>query len=222
MTQKIYINSSKLIISSNKQDLSDQKDKWQKHWKKNHGKQEGKKEEEIAIGSSPFQLWNKSATANIQTSTYFFPLLVNVSNVKCRLDDSQAGIQIAGRNINNLRYADNTPLMAESQEELKSLLMMLKEESETKTMVSGPITWWQIDGERVETVTDFIFLGSRINADIDCSHKIKRRLLLGSKAMTNLDSILKRRDITLLTRVHVVKAMVFIVVMYGCESWTII
>ena len=145
-----------------------------------------------------------------------------LSNVKCRLDDSQAGIQIAGRNINNLRYADNTPLMAESQEELKSLLMMSKEESETKTMVSGPITWWQIDGERVETVTDFIFLGSRINADIDCSHKIKRRLLLGRKAMTNLDSILKRRDITLLTRVHIVKAMVFIVVMYGCESWTII
>ena len=145
-----------------------------------------------------------------------------LSNVKCRLDDSQAGIQIAGRNINNLRYADNTPLMAESQEELKSLLMMSKEESETKTMVSGPITWWQIDGERVETVTDFIFLGSRINADIDCSNKIKIRLLLGRKAMTNLDSILKRRDITLLTRVHIVKAMVFIVVMYGCESWTII
>ena len=139
-----------------------------------------------------------------------------------RLDEAQVGIKIAGRNINNLRYADNTPLMAESQEELKSLLMMLKEESETKTMVSGPITWWQIDGEKVETVTDFIFLGSKINADIDCSHKIKRRLLLGSKAMTNLDSILKRRDITLLTRVHVVKAMVFIVVMYGCESWTII
>ena len=147
------------------------------------------------------------------------------------LDEAQAGIKIAGRNINNLRYTDDTTLMAESKEQLKSLLMKVKEEIEkadlkltiqkTKIMASGPITSWQIDGEAVETVADFIFLGSKITADGDCSHEIKRRLLLGRKIMTNLDSILKSRDITLLTKVHLVKAMVFPVVMYGCESWTV-
>ena len=144
------------------------------------------------------------------------------------LEEAQAGIKIARRNINNLRYADDTTLMAESEEELKSLLMKLKEESEkvglklniqkTKIMVSGPITSWQIDGE---TVAYFIFLASKITADGDCSHEIKRRLLLGRKVITNLDSIFKSRDITLPTKVHLVKAMVFPVFMYGCESWTI-
>ena len=147
------------------------------------------------------------------------------------LEEAQAGIKIAGRNINNLRYADDTTLMAESEEELKSLLRKVKEESEkvglklnvqkTKIMVSGPITSWQIDGETVETVADFIFLGSKITADGDCSHEIKRCLLLGRKVMTNLDSMLKNRDITLPTKVHLVKAMVFPVVMYEFESWTI-
>ena len=146
------------------------------------------------------------------------------------LDEAQAGIKIAGKNINNLRYADDTTLMAES-EELKSLLMKVKEESEkvglkskiqkTRIMASGPITSWQIDGGTVETVTDFIMGGSKITAVGDCSHEIKRCLLLGRKAMTNLDSILKSRDITLSTKVRLVKAMVFPVVMYGCESWTI-
>ena len=144
------------------------------------------------------------------------------------LEKTQARIKIAGRNINNLRYADDTTLMAESEEELKSLLMKVKEESEkvglklniqkTKIMASGPITSWQIDGE---TVADFIFLGSKITADGDCSHEIKRRFLLGRKVMTNLDSIFKSRDITLPTKVRLVKAMVFPVVMYGCESWTV-
>ena len=145
-------------------------------------------------------------------------------------EEAQAGIKIAGRNINNLRYAGDTTLMAES-EELKSLLMKAKEESEkvglklniqkTKIMASGPITSQQIDGETVETVTDFIFLGSKITADGDCSHEIKRHLPLGRKVMTNLDSIVKSRDITLSTKVRLVKAMVFPVVMYGCESWTV-
>uniref|UniRef100_A0A8C6E6E2 RNA-directed DNA polymerase n=1 Tax=Moschus moschiferus TaxID=68415 RepID=A0A8C6E6E2_MOSMO len=147
------------------------------------------------------------------------------------LEEAQAGIKIAGRNINNLRYADDTTLMAESEEELKSLLLKVKEESEkvglklnipkTKIMASGPITSWEIDGKTVETVSDFIFLGSKITADADCSHEIKRRLLLGRKVMTNLDIILKSRDITLPTKVRLVKAMVFPVVMYGCESWTV-
>ena len=147
------------------------------------------------------------------------------------LDEAQSGIKLAGRNINNFRYADNTILMAESEEELKSLLMKVKEESEqvglklnvqkTKIMASGPITSWQIDGETVETVAGFIFLGSKITADGDCSHEIKRCLLLGRKAMTNLDSIFQSRDITLPTKVRLVKAMVFSVVMYGFESWTI-
>ena len=141
------------------------------------------------------------------------------------------GIKIAGRNINNLRYTDNTTLVAESEEELKSLLMRLGEESEidglklniqkTKIMASGPITSWQVEGGKVETMTDFLFLGSKITADGDCSHEIKKCLLFGRKAMTNLDSILKSRDITLLTKVHIVKAMVFPVDMYRCESWTI-
>ena len=147
------------------------------------------------------------------------------------LEEAQAGIKIAGRNINNFRYADDTTVMAENEEELKSLLMKVKVESEkvglklniqkTKIMASGPITSWQRDGETVETVSDFIFLGSKITADGDCSHEIKRHLLLGRKAMTSLDSILKSRDISLSTKVCLVKAMVFPVVMYGCESWTI-
>ena len=144
------------------------------------------------------------------------------------LEEAQAGIKIAGRNINNLRYADDTTLMAESEEKLKSLLMKVKEESEKvglklsiqkmKIMASGPITSWEIDGE---TVSDFILGGSKITADGDCSHEIKRRLLLGRKVMTKLDSILKSGDITLPTKVRLVKAMVFPVVMYGCESWTV-
>ena len=143
----------------------------------------------------------------------------------------QAVIKIPRRNISNLRYADNTTLMAESREELNRLLMRVKEDSENaglklniqkiKIMASGPITSWQIDGEKVETVTGFLFLGSKITVDSDCSHKIKRCLLLGRKTMTSLDSLLKSRDIILLTKVHLVKAMVFPVVMYGCESWTI-
>ena len=146
-----------------------------------------------------------------------------------RLDEAQAGIKTARRNISNLRYADNTTLMAESEEELKSLLM--KEEHEkaglklniqkTKIMASGPITSWQIDGDTMETVRYFMFLGSKTTADGDCSHEIKRPLLLGRKVTTNLDSILKSRDITLPTKVHLVKAMVFSLFTYGCESWTI-
>ena len=144
------------------------------------------------------------------------------------LEETQAGIKIAGRNINNLRYADDTTFMAESEEELKSLLMKVKEESEkvglelniqkTKVMASGPITSWEIDAK---TVSDFIFWGSKITADGDCSHEIKRRLLLGRKVMTNLDSICKSRNITLPTKVRLVKAIAFPVVMYGCENWTV-
>ena len=147
------------------------------------------------------------------------------------LEEAQAGINIAGRNINSLRYADDTTLMAESEKELKNLLMKVKEESKkiglklniqkTKIMPSGSITSWHVDGETVETVADFIFLGSKITADGDCSHEIKICLLPGRKVMTNLDSILKSRDITLPTKVCLVKAMIFPVVMYGCESWTI-
>ena len=147
------------------------------------------------------------------------------------LEEAQAGIKIARRNINNLRYADDTTLVAESEVELKSLLMKVKEESEkvglklniqkTKIIASGPITSWQMDGKTVETVTDFIILGSKITADGDCSHEIKRCLLLGRKSVINLDSVLKSRDIILPSKVHLIKAMVFPVVMYGCESWTI-
>ena len=147
------------------------------------------------------------------------------------LEETQAGIKIAGRNINNLRYADDTTLMAESEEELKSFLMKVKVESEkvglklniqkTKIMASGPITPWEIDGETVETVSDFIFGGSKITADGVCSHEIKICLLLGRKVMSNLHSIFKSRDITLPTKVRLVKAMVFPVVMYGCENWTV-
>ena len=149
------------------------------------------------------------------------------------LEETQAGIKIAGRNTNNLRYADDTTLMAESEEELKSLLMKVKVKVEsenvglklniqkTKIMAPGPTTSWEIDGETVETVSDFIFLGSKITEDGDCSHEIKRRLLLEKKVMTNLDSIFKSRDVTLPTKFHLVKAMVFPVVMYGCESWTV-
>ena len=147
------------------------------------------------------------------------------------LEEAQAGVKTAWRNINNLRYADDTTLTAESEEQLKSLLMKVKEDSEkvdlklniqkTKIMAFGPTTSWEIDGETVETVSDFIFLGSKITTDGDCNHEIKRRLLLGRKVMTNLDSIFKSRDIALPTKVRLVKAMVFPVVMYGCESWTV-
>ena len=163
-------------------------------------------------------------------STCLFNLHAEYIMRNAELYEAQAGIQIAGRNINNLRYTDDTTLMAES-EELKSLLVKVKEESEkvdlklniwkTKIMASDPITSQQIDGETMETVTDFIFLGSKITADGGCSHEIKRCLFLGRRAMTNLNSILKSRDITLPTKVCLVKAMVFPVVMYGCESWTI-
>jgi len=147
------------------------------------------------------------------------------------LEEAKAGIKIGGRNISKLGYTDNTTLKAESKEELKSLLMKVKEESKkvglklnihkTKIMASGPITSWEIDGETVETVSDFIILGSKITADGDCSHEIKRRLLLGKKVMTNLHSIFKSRDITLPTKVWLVKSMVFPIVMYGCESWAV-
>ena len=150
---------------------------------------------------------------------------------KAGLEEAQAGVKIAGRNINNLRYADDTTLMAESEEEVKSLLMKVKKESEkvglklniqkTKIFSSGPVTSWEIDGETVERVSDFIFWGSKITADGDCTHEIKRHLPLGRKVMTNLGSIFKSRDITLPTKVRLVKAMVFPVIMYGCESWTI-
>ena len=164
-------------------------------------------------------------------SPCLFNLYAEYITKNTELDEAQAGIKIAGRNINNLRYADDTTLMAESEEQLKSLLMKVKEESEkvdlklniqkVKIMAFGPISSWQIDGETMETVTDFIFWGSKITADGDCSHEIKRCLLLGRKVMMNLDSILKSREVTLVTKVHLVKAIFFPVVMYGCESWTI-
>ena len=164
-------------------------------------------------------------------SPSLFNLYVEYIMRNAGLDEAQAGIKIAGRNVNNLRYAEDTILMAESEEELNSLLIKVKEECEkvglklnnqkTKIMASGPLTSWQIDGETIETVRDFIFLGSKITADGDSSHEIKRHLLLGRKAMTNLDSILESRNITLPRKVSLVKAMIFPVVMYGCESWTI-
>ena len=163
-------------------------------------------------------------------SPCFFNFYTEYIKRNARLDKAQAGSKTARRNINSFRYADDTTLMAESKEELKGLLMKVKEESEkaglklsiqkTKIMASGPITTWQI-GEKMEAVTDFIFLGSKITADGDCSHEIKRCLLLGKKAMTNLDSILKSRDMNLLTKVYIIKAMVFLVLMYRCESWTV-
>ena len=164
-------------------------------------------------------------------SPCLFNLYVEYIMQNARLDEAQAGIKTAGRNINNPRYSDDITLMAERKEELKSLLMNVKEQSEkvglklniqkTKIMTSGPITSWQIDGETVETVSNFIFLGSKITADGDCSQEIKRRLLLGRKVMTNLESILKSRDIILPINFPLVKAMVFSVVMYRCESWTV-
>jgi len=171
-----------------------------------------------------------SSSFNSSLIHYLFILYIMYIMRNAGLEEAQAGIKIAGRNINNLRYADDTTLMAES-EELKSLLMKMKEQSEkvglklniqkTKIMASGPITSWQIYGETVETVSDFIFLASKITADGDCSHEIKKHLLLGRKVITNLDSIFKSRDVTLPTKVRLVKAMVFPVVMYGCESWTV-
>ena len=176
-----------------------------------------------------FQM-GKGVHQGCRLSPCLFNLYAEYIMQNAGLDEAQAGIKIAGRNINNLRYADDTTLMAESEEELKSLLMKLKEESEKvglkfniqkmKIMASGLITSWQIDGETVETVADFIWGGSKITVDCDCTHEIKRHLLLGRKAMTNLDSILSR-DITLLTKVHPIKAVVFPVVMYGCDCWTI-
>ena len=182
----------------------------------------------------PFYVWRGSAEApsyNTTQEASLRSLLTTLFKTYYWLEEAQARIKISRRNINNLRYADDTTLMAESEEELKSLLMKVKEESEkvglklniqkTKIMASGPIPSWEIDGETVETVSEFIFWGSKITADGDCSHEIKRCLLLGRKVMTNLDSILKNRNIALPTKVHLVKAMVFPVVTYGCESWTV-
>ena len=177
-----------------------------------------------------FQI-GKGAHQGCMLSPCLFNLYAEYIMQNAEMDKAQAGIKIAERNINNLRYADDTTFMVEREEELKSLLMKVKEESEkvglklniqkTKIMASGPTTSWEVDGETVEAVSDFILGGSKITADGDCSHEIKRCLLLGRKVMTNLHSILKSRDITLLTKVYLVKAMVFPVVMYGCESWTV-
>jgi len=182
------------------------------------------------LGTTDWFQFGKGVRQGCILSPFLFNFYAEDVMQNARLHEAQARIKIAGRNINNLRYADDTTLMAESEEELKSLLMKVKGESEkgglklniqkTKIMASGPITSWQINGEIMETVTDFVFLGSKITADGDCSHEIKRRLLLGRKAMTNLDSILKTRDVTLPTKVCLVKAMFFPVVMYECESWT--
>ena len=193
-----------------------------------------------AIKHDPSPLWTgttdwfqigKGVHQGCILSLYLFNLYAEYIMRNAGLDEAQAGIKIAGRNINNHRHAGDTTLMAESEEELKSLLMKVKEVSEkvslklniqkTKIMASTPFTSWQIDGKTVETVADFIFLGSKVTADGDCSQEIKRHLLLGRKVMSNLDSIFKSRNITLPTKVHLVKAMVFPVVMYGCENWTI-
>ena len=173
----------------------------------------------------------KRSTSRLYIVTLLINLHAEYITRNAGMEEAQAGIKIAGKGTNNHRYADDTTLLAESEEELKSLLMKVKEKSQnvglklniqkTRIMASGPITSWEIDGETVETVADFIFGGSKIIADGDCSHKIKRRLLLRRKVMTNLDSIFKSRDVTLPTKVCLVKAMVFPVVMYGCESWTI-
>ena len=188
------------------------------------------------VNSISFKVKNRTKISTVATFIqYSFgsPSHANagLEEAQAELEEEQAGIKIAGRNINNLRYADDTTIMAEREEELKSLLLKVKEESEkvglklniqkTKIMASGPITSWEIDGETVETVLDFILGGSKITADGDCSHEIKRRLLLGRKVMTNVDSRFKSRDITLPTKVRLVKAVVFPVVMYGCESWTV-
>ena len=185
----------------------------------------------MALGSPCFNIQDCVVRQRCILSLCLFNLYAEYIMRNAGMEEAQAGIKIARRNINNIRYADDITLMAESEEELKSLLMKLKEDSEkvglklniqkTKIMASSLITSWQIDGETVETVADFIFLGSKITADGGCSHEIKRHLLLGRKVMTNLDSILKSKDITLSTKVHLVKAMVFPVVMYECESWTI-
>ena len=179
----------------------------------------------------PGALWTDKQCKNLLDPPCLFNFYAEYIMRNAGLEEAQAGIKIARRNINNLRYADDTTLMAESEGELKSLLKKVKEESEkvglklnsqkTKIMASSPITSWQIDGETVETLSDFIFLGSKITTDGDCSHEIKRCLLLGRKVMTNLDNILKSRDITLPREVHLVKAMVFSVVMYWCENWNI-
>ena len=192
--------------------------------------QVGKQQLELVYGTTDWFPIGKGVRQGCILSPWLFNLYTEHIMRNARLDEAQARIKIAGRNINNLRYTDDTTLMAES-EELKSLLMKVKVESEkvglklniqkTKIMASGPITSWEINGETVETVSDFIFGGSKINADGDSNHKIKRCLLLGRKVMTNLDSIFKSRDITLPTKVRLVKAMVFPVVMYGCESWTV-
>ena len=173
----------------------------------------------------------KKCGPSLQTWKKLYKLYAEYIMQNAGLDEVQAGIKIAGRNINNLKYADDTTFMSESEEDLKSLLMKVKEESEkvglklniqkTKIMASAPIISWEIDGETMETVSDFIFLGSKITADGDCSHEIKRRLLLGRKIMINLDSTLKSRGISLPTKVRLVKAMVFPVVMYRCGSWTV-
>ena len=183
------------------------------------------------LPSFPLKLFScQGVSQGCILSPCLFNLYAEHIRRNARLDEAQAGIKIDRRNINNLRYAEDTILMAESKEELKSLLIKVKESEKvglklniqkTKIMASGPITSWQIDGETMETVRDFIFLGSKITADGDCSHEIKRYLLLRRKVVINLDSILKSRDITLSTKVRLVKAMVFLVVMYGCASWTI-
>ena len=184
---------------------------------------------EQQTGSMSFPI-GKGVRQGCILSPCLFNLYAEYITRNAGLEEAQAEIKIAGRNINNLRYADDTTLMAESEEELKSLLMKVKEESEkvglklniqkTKIMASGHITSWEVDRETVEAVSDFIFLGSKITADGDCSHEIKRRLLLGRKVMTNLDNIFKSRDITLPTKVHIVKVKVISVVLYGCVSWT--
>ena len=187
------------------------------------------KEQQLGLG------WEQQTGSKLgkeyNKAVYYHPVHLTSMYVKCQAGLSQAGINMARRNINNIRYSDDTTLMAESKEELKCLLMKVKEESEKavlklnfqkmKIMASGSITSWQIDGEKMETVTDFIFLGSKITLDNDCSHEIKGLLLAGRKAMTNLESILKTREFALLTKVHIVKAMVFPLDIYGCESWTL-
>ena len=187
------------------------------------------KEQQLGLG------WEQQTGSKLgkeyNKAVYYHPVHLTSMYAKCQAGLSQAGINMARRNINNIRYSDDTTLMAESKEELKCLLMKVKEESEKavlklnfqkmKIMASGSITSWQIDGEKMETVTDFIFLGSKITLDNDCSHEIKGLLLAGRKAMTNLESILKTREFALLTKVHIVKAMVFPLDIYGCESWTL-